>query len=58
MVLRSLAHGRHGPVLQAPHLRLGVIPAPTYAGLDQPVTTVTQQAVVLGPATDPNRLGV
>ena len=58
MVLRSLAAGTTAPVLQAPHLRLGVIPAQTYAGVDQPVTTVTQQAVVLGPATDPNRLGV
>lgn len=58
LVLRPVAPVSGAPVLMAPHLRLGVIPAETYAGQPEPVTTFTQQAVVLGPVSEPNTLAI
>ena len=58
LVLRSVAPVAGPPVLQAPHLRLGVIPAGTYVGQANQVTTFTQQAVVLGPVSEANTLAI
>jgi osmoprotectant transport system substrate-binding protein len=57
LVLRSIDVGP-GLSEQAPHLRSGLIPAESYGDQTSEVTTVTQQAVILAPASNPLEPGV
>lgn len=58
MVLLPLRAPGGAPVLEAPHLRLARVPADSYVGQDRPVTTFSQQTVLVAPVSRPDEPGI
>lgn len=58
MVLLPLRAPGGAPVEAAPHLRLARIPAGSYGGQIEPVTTFSQQTVLVAPVSRPDEPGI